>query len=59
MHNINISNEHAFPEHHSSLESQEDPNAVRASLDSMNAVDNTNKVTKSKRITQPEYVFIL
>ncbi len=59
MDNTDILRENAFPRQHRSLESQEDPNAIRASLDSMNAVDNTNEVTKSRRITQPEYVCIL
>ncbi len=59
MDNTEILHEHAFPEQHRSLQSQEDPNAIPASLNSMNVVDNTNKGTKSKRITQPAYVCIL
>ncbi len=59
MDTSDISREHAFPEQHRSLESQQDPNAIRASLNSRNVVEDTNKVTKSKRITQPKYVFIL
>jgi hypothetical protein len=59
MDNTDISNAHAFPEHHSSLQSQEDPNAIPALLNSINVVEDTNKVTKSKRIIQPRYVFIL
>jgi len=59
MDNTEISHEHAFPEQHRSLQSQEDPNAIPASLNSMNAVDNTNNRMKYKRLTQPEYVCIL